>query len=317
MRPTAYRATRHRPVAASGIFVAMRNLVLCGALLLALPAAAQRPTEIPLWNGVAPGSEGKSGDEVVETATSGDVRVTNVHRPSLTPYLPSKDTATGVAVLVIPGGGHRQLVMTHEGYNVAEWLAARGIAAFVLKHRLAREPDSTYKIEVEALADATRAMRTIRSRAGEWGIDPAKVGAMGFSAGGELVAMMATRDVQGTSTAADPIDREPARPDFQALIYPGRTGDIQPNANTSPAFLAAAYDDRQDIAEGLADVYLRLKRAGVPAELHMYGSGGHGFGVRATNTRPVGKWLTRFTDWLADRRILTIPEPRAANRDPR
>lgn len=282
----------------------MQKFVLCSALLLAVPAAAQVPAEIPLWASVAPGSEGKTGDEVVDTSASGERRITNVHRPSLTPYLPSKAEATGVAVLVIPGGGHRQLVITHEGYNAAEWLRARGIAAFVLKHRLAREPNSTYKIEVEALADATRAMRIIRARAREWGIDPARVGAMGFSAGGELVAMMATRDVTGNAAAADPVDREPARPDFQALIYPGRTGDMQPDAQSSPAFLAAAYDDRQDIAEGLAEVYLRMKRAGVPAELHIYGSGGHGFGVRATNVRPVGQWLTRFTEWLGDRGVL-------------
>lgn len=282
----------------------MLKHVLCSALLLAAPAAAQIPAEIPLWAGVAPGSEGKAGEPVVETSASGELRVTNVHRPSLTPYLPPKESATGVAVLVIPGGGHRQLVVTHEGYNAAEWLRARGIAAFVLKHRLAREPGSTYRIEVEALADATRAMRIIRARATEWNIDPSRVGAMGFSAGGELVAMMATREVTGESSAADPVDRQPARPDFQALIYPGRTGDIQPHDRTSPAFLTAAYDDRQDIAEGLAEVYLRMKRAGVPAELHMYGSGGHGFGVRAGNVRPVGQWLTRFTEWLTDRKVL-------------
>jgi hypothetical protein len=179
----------------------MRNLLACVVLLLAAPAFGQIPAEIPLWAGVAPGSEGRTGDEVIEKSASGELRVTNVHRPSLTPYLPSRETATGVAVLVIPGGGHRQLVITHEGYNPAEWLRARGIAAFVLKHRLAREPNSTYRIDVEALADATRAMRLIRSRAAEWGIDPARVGAMGFSAGGELVAMMATRDVAGVTTA--------------------------------------------------------------------------------------------------------------------
>lgn len=257
-----------------------------------------------MWSGVAPGSEGKSGDERVEKSASGELRVTNVHRPSLTPYLPARDVATGVAILIIPGGGHRQLVMTHEGYNPAEWLRARGIAAFVLKHRLAREPNSTYRIEVEALADAARAMRLIRSRANAWGIDPARVGAMGFSAGGELVAMMATRDMKGDGSSVDPVDREAARPDFQALIYPGRSGDIVPDAHSSPAFLAAAYDDRQDIAEGLAEVYLRMKRAGVPAELHMYGSGGHGFGVRASNTRPVGQWLSRFEEWLVDRKVL-------------
>lgn len=273
-------------------------------LLLAAPASAQLPVEIPLWPGVAPGSAGKAGDEVVQVSSSGERRITNIHRPTITPYLPIPEKASGVAVLVIPGGGHRQLVVTHEGDNPAAWLRDRGIAAFVLKHRLAREPNSTYRIDVEALADATRAMRTIRSRATEWGIDPARVGAMGFSAGGELVAMMAIRDVTGAATAADPIDRQPARPDFQVLVYPGRSADIVPDAQTSPAFLVAAYDDRQDIAEGLAEVYLRMRRAGVPAELHMYGSGGHGFGVRATNARPVGQWLTRFTEWLRDRQVL-------------
>ncbi len=282
----------------------MQKMLLCVALAVASPAAAQIPAEIPLWTGVAPGSAGKTGDEVVETSASGELRITNVHRPSLTPYLPVPGTATGVAVLVIPGGGHRQLVITHEGYNAAEWLRARGIAAFVLKHRLAREPGSTYTIDVDAFADAQRAMRLIRSRAREWQIDPARIGAMGFSAGGELVAMVATKDVKGSPAAADPIERESARPDFQALIYPGRTGDIQPDAHTAPAFLAAAYDDRQDIAEGLAEVYLRMKRAGVPAELHIYGSGGHGFGVRATNPRPVGQWLVRFEEWLIDRGVL-------------
>jgi endo-1,4-beta-xylanase len=194
--------------------------------------------------------------------------------------------------------------MTHEGDNPAAWLRDRGIAAFVLKHRLAREPGSTYRIDVEALADARRAVRIIRTRAGEWGIDPARIGAMGFSAGGELVAMVSIRDMAGDPSAADPLERVSARPDFQALIYPGRSGDIVPDAKSAPAFLAAAYDDRQDIAEGLAEVYLRFKRAGVPAELHMYGSGGHGFGVRATNTRPVGAWLDRFVEWLRDRQLL-------------
>ncbi|HTV01783.1 MAG TPA: alpha/beta hydrolase [Luteitalea sp.] len=285
-----------------------RPLVVCTLLLAARVAVAQPAAELPLWTGTAPGSEGKTGDEVVETSQSGERRITNVHRPSITPYLPEKGKATGVAVLVIPGGGHRQLVITHEGDNPAAWLRERGIAAFVLKHRLAREPNSTYRIDVEALADAARAMRTIRSRAKEWGIDPSKIGAMGFSAGGELVAMVATRDVAGNASASDPIERESARPDFQALIYPGRSGDIQPTATTSPAFLAAAYDDRQDISEGLAEVYLRMKRAGVPAELHIYGSGGHGFGVRATNQRPVGQWLQRFLEWLGDRKVLAAAD---------
>jgi endo-1,4-beta-xylanase len=210
-------------------------------------------------------------------------------------------------MLVIPGGGHRNLAITHEGYNVAEWLAARGIAAFVLKHRLARETNSTYKIDVESLADTTRAMRLIRGRAGEWGIDPTRVGAIGFSAGGELVNLVCARFDEGKADASDPIERQPCRPNFQALIYPGRSGDIQPTNGFPPVFLACSYTDRKDISEGLAETYLRFKRAGVPAELHIYSSGGHGFGLRSTNTKPVGAWADRFVDWMADSALIKKP----------
>src|SRR6185369_6204650 len=120
-------------------------------------------------------------------------------------------------MLVIPDGRHRVLAITHEGYNIAEWLSERGIAAFVLKHRLARETNSTYKIEVEALADTKRALRLIRSRAGEWGIDPTRVGAIGFSAGGELVNLVCASFDEGQTDASDPIERQPCRPNFQAL----------------------------------------------------------------------------------------------------
>ena len=256
--------------------------------------------EIPLWPGGAPGSEGKSTPESVATSDSGELRVSSIHNPSITPYLPAKDKATGLAILVVPGGGHRLLAITHEGYNVAEWLRDHGVAAFVLKHRLAREPDSTYKIEVESFADTTRALRLIRSRAVEWGIDPRRIGAIGFSAGGELVSMVSTRFDPGNAAAVDPVERQSSQLNFQALMYPGRSGDIQPTKDSPPVFLAAAYNDRQDISEGLAEAYLRFKRAGVPAELHIYGTGGHGFGLRQNNRRPVGQWMVRFHEWLAE-----------------
>ena len=274
--------------------------LLTTILLTALASAADRPAEIRLWPGGAPGSEGKPAKEVVTTSASGELSVSGIHNPSITPYIPARDKATGLAILVIPGGGHRVLAITHEGYNVAEWLRERGIAAFVLKHRLAREAESTYKIEIESYADTKRALQLIRSRAAEWGIDPARVGAIGFSAGGELVNSASTRFAPGDPSAADRLERQDSKPLFQALIYPGRSGDIQPTKDSPPAFLAAAYNDRQDISEGLAEAYLRFKRAGVPAELHIYGTGGHGFGQRATNTRPVGQWMTRFEEWLAE-----------------
>src|SRR5436190_10830116 len=143
-----------------------------------LPAglfAVDRPAEIRLWPNGAPGSEGKTAKEIVVTSASGEESVSSIHNPSLTPYLPAKEKANGTAMLVIPGGGHRVLAITHEGYNVAQWLSDRGMAAFVLKHRLARETNSTYKIEVESFADGQRAMRLLRSHAQEWNIDPARV----------------------------------------------------------------------------------------------------------------------------------------------
>jgi endo-1,4-beta-xylanase len=270
--------------------------MLFGAALF----GASPPPEIPLWPHGAPGSEGKPTKEDVTTSASGELRVAGIHNPTITAYLPASNTATGLAILVIPGGGHRMLAITHEGYNVAEWFQARGIVAFVLKHRLAREPNSTYRIDVESLADTQRALRLIRSRAGEWKIDPTRVGAMGFSAGGELVWLASSRGDAGDPTGSDRIERQSSRPDFAAMIYPGRSGDIQPTGGAPPTFLAAAYDDRQDISEGLAEAYLRFKRAGVPAELHIYGTGGHGFGLRAANKRPVGQWMVRFEEWLAE-----------------
>ena len=281
------------------------GLVAIFVLLLANASLAQTPREIPLWPNGAPGSEGKTAPEVVAKSDSGELRVSSIHNPSLTPYLPAKDKATGAAVLVIPGGGHRLLAITHEGYNVGEWLAERGIAAFVLKHRLAREEGSTYKIEVESFADAQRAMRLIRSRAREWNIDPTRLGAMGFSAGGELVAQLAARVDDGKADADDPVEQQPSRPAFQALVYPGRSADIQPTKDSPPAFLAAAYNDRPDISEGLAEVYLRFKRAGAVAELHIYSTGGHGFGLRSANQRPVGSWITRFEEWMKEGGWLT------------
>jgi acetyl esterase/lipase len=269
--------------------------LLSGSLFL-----AEIPQAIPLWPGGAPGSEGKTAPEVVTTSASGELSVSRIHNPSITPYLPAKDNATGTAILVIPGGGHRVLAITHEGYNVAEWLRDRGIAAFVLKHRLAREAESTYRIDVESFADAERALRLLRSRAKEWNIDPSRVGAIGFSAGGELVTLASTRFDSGNAESSDLIDRQRSKPDFQGLIYPGRSGDIQPTKDSPPAFLACAYNDRQDISEGLAEAYLRFKRAGVPAELHIYGTGGHGFGLRASNKRPVGSWIVRFEEWLVE-----------------
>jgi endo-1,4-beta-xylanase len=292
-------------------------------LLLATARAVEPGPEVLLWPNGAPGSAGKTGAEKVRVV-NGERVLSNIHKPTLTPYLPSADKATGCAVIVAPGGGHRELWADHEGHNVARWLSDRGIAAFVLKYRLARETNSTYTVDDHALADMQRALRLVRSRAAEWHLATNRIGVMGFSAGGEVAFLSAQRydlsqplspsdgerdRVRGDSNGAggDSVGRQSARPDFQALIYPGRSQRIEPATNSPPVFLVCGYNDRADISEGLASVYLKFKQLKVPAELHIYAGSGHGFGLRANDTKPVGKWVERFQEWLDDSGFLKGP----------
>jgi acetyl esterase/lipase len=273
-----------------------RRLILL-LLLLAGSAFAQN-APILLWPNGAPGSEGKTAGEAVRVTENGEHIVSSVHRPSITPFLPSKENATGAAVIIAPGGGHRELWMDHEGYNVARWLSQHGVAAFVLKYRLALDNGSTYTIEGSALADIQRAVRLVRRRASEWGINPEHIGVMGFSAGGELAAMASTRYDAGVAGAADPIESESSKPAFQALLYPAIPHNMSLSKQTPPAFLVCGEDDRPDIAEGLPQLYLSLKQAGVSAELHILARSGHGFGVRPGNRPPVSDWPQLFVEWL-------------------
>ncbi len=294
---------RLRPLVLSALSRLSCFLAASTALHAAVPT--DRPI-IPLWPNGAPGSEARH----TEPEKVVGANVSNLHHPTLTVYLPAPAVATGCAMIVVPGGGHSKLVMEHEGYSVAAWLAEHGIAAFVLKHRLAKDdatPAGTpqpYTIERDAVADGQRALRLVRRRAAEWSVNPAAVGMVGFSAGGEVVAFTAMRAAPGDTAAADPIDRQSARPDFQALIYPGKSGQIMPEKGAPPVFLAAGFGDRTDISEGLAEVYLRFKRAGVPAELHLYAGAGHGFGLRAANKSPAGAWPDRLREWLIDRKFI-------------
>jgi acetyl esterase/lipase len=275
--------------------------ILLFLALASLACAAQE--SILLWPDGAPGSEGKTTPEVVEISKNGEETVTNIHKPSITVYLPEKGKSNGAAVIVAPGGGHKLLCTTHEGSNVAEWLAQHGIAAFVLKYRLASEPGSTYTVDEHAVGDMHRAIRLVRSRAAEWNINAAAVGVMGFSAGGEVCAISSMNSDAGKKDAADPLDRLSDKPDFQALIYPGRSFRIVPTKESPPAFLAASSNDRPDISEGLTKVYLDFKKAGRPVELHLYADGGHGFGYRSKNIGPVSHWIERFDEWLEDRKF--------------
>ena len=291
-------------------------------LLAMLSACASHPVPVAISNAIpdsvllfpngAPGSQGQTAPERYfprhEPATKDTPDVsfqvlTDINFPSITPFLPDRDKATGVAVIIAPGGGHQFLSIDHEGYDVARYLAKHGVAGFVLKYRLARAQNSPYKVDVHALMDAQRAIRVIRSRATEWGIDPHKVGILGFSAGGEVALLASTRYDKPVPSTNDDVSQIDCKPDFEALIYPG--GLNQPTTvpvtkDTPPSFLCCTYTDRPAISANLASFYLILKSAGVPAELHIYGSGGHGWGVRPT-TRPVGNWPDRFLDWLGDR----------------
>jgi len=250
--------------------------------------------------------EGKTAPETVRLS-DGEHIISGIHRPSVLPYLPAKNIATGAAVLVIPGGGHRELWMDHEGYRVAAWLSGRGVAAFVLKYRLAKEEGSSYTVEGAELDDVQRALRLIRSRAAEWGVDPNRLGVMGFSAGGELAALASTRYDAGSPDAADAIERKSSRPAFQALLYPAIPQDMKLSKDTPPAFITCGEADREDIALGVPELYLALKKAGVSAELHVYAKTGHGFGLRGSNHGPVAGWIALFDEWLEIQGFLRRP----------
>lgn len=266
--------------------------------------AQTRGEEILLWPKGAPGSAGKSGTEKVRIAETGDHVISNIHHPSITPYLPARGKETGAAIIIAPGGGHRELWIDHEGYAPAQWLSERGVAAFVLKYRLAREEGSTYTVDGEELSDIQRAIRLVRSHAAEWRIDTTRIGVMGFSAGGELAGLAAMHFNKGNPAANDPIDSHNSRPDFQALIYPGGIGRLEVVENSPPVFLLGGYKDRDDISGGLAELYLKYKSAGIPAELHIYANSGHGFGIRESNHAAIATWPSRLLDWLSDLGLL-------------
>jgi endo-1,4-beta-xylanase len=278
--------------------------LLTALILISRSALADDHPEILLWPNGAPGSEEKKDEKEVKTdKPNNEYTITNEHNPTITVFLPPKDKATGAAVVIAPGGGHREMWMVHEGLNEAKWLADHGVAAFVLKYRLARERNSPYKLPDTPTADGQRAIRLVRSRAAEWGIDPKRVGIMGFSAGGELAAMVTNADGKGKEDADDPIDRESARPDFQALVYSGPLGirnqTITKEMNFPPTFIAVGDEDNNHFQTMLAKHYLALKDSGVSAELHIYAKAGHGFGMRESNVgKPSNEFINQFYEFL-------------------
>src|SRR5690242_9017288 len=226
------------------------RMILPCVLLYGSVWAAERGDEIRLWQNGAPGYQGETAPEVFDKSDNPKLpkRFTVVHYPSIYVFLPPPEKANGAAVVIAPGGGHSQLVIDKEGWDIADWLNRNGIAGFVLKYRLARAPGSHYTVEGDALPDAARAMRTVRYRAKEWGVDPSRIGFMGFSAGGEVAALIETRFDTGNDSSADPIARVSSRPDFAAVVYPGfKPGTITVPKDAPPTFLVCADNDRSHV----------------------------------------------------------------------
>jgi acetyl esterase/lipase len=277
------------------------------SITLALPMALMAqdpPPVIHLWTNGAPGFESRK--DIPEAGTSAMLK--SVDNPSLTVFLPPKEKATGAAVIVCPGGGFYQLSFVSEGTDCAKFLNDKGVAAFVLKYRLPRLTNSVYTME-SPHEDGLRAMRLVRSRASEWGLDANRIGMVGFSAGGEVASMVAFGETTGITNASDPIDEVSARPDFIAEIYPGGGGI--PTAvpkNSPPAFLLVADDDNH--TEAVLKLFTLYRAAKIPVEVHVFTKGQHAFGM-GTHSRltTVKDWPDRLFDWMGDNNILNPTMP--------
>lgn len=282
-------------------------------LLLAQACRAETaaaPQPIPLWPAEVPGEKGDIGEEKdmskpKDRDVSGRpvVRIGNVSKPSITVYRPPCNKDTGAAVLVCPGGGYSILAWDLEGTEVCEWLNSIGVTGVLLKYRVpARKGQEKY---LAPLQDVQRALGLIRQRAKEWGVDSKRVGILGFSAGGHLSAVASNNHETRSYPPVDEADKESCRPDFTILIYPAYlvskednkiSPEIKISAATPPAFLAMAQDDNIRV-ENACFYALALKNAKVPAELHVYPSGGHGFGLRPSSSDAT-TWPLRAADWL-------------------
>lgn len=294
-------------------------LPVCGSVhaktMVWQPAAGH--TQMPLWPGTVPDAQPEPGPETVTVskkllAGKPATAVSNVTRPTLTVYAP-KGKNTGAAVVVFPGGGFQILAIDLEGTDVCDWLTSRGITCVVSKYRVPSEPyvwqcdcrPHNLSTSVPALEDAQRAVRLVRLHAAQWHINPHKVGVLGFSAGGYLVAEISTNFKRRLYLPVDAADKESSRPDFAIAIYPGHLASdddkLNPNVpvsrETPPTFLVQAEDDNVDGVNQSLVYYAALKNAGVPVEMHLYAHGGHAFGLRRTRF-PITDWPRLVEAWL-------------------
>jgi acetyl esterase/lipase len=284
----------------------MRSKFFFSLLVCITPAIGlcqqQAPSEIPLWANGAPGFENRRN----EPTQAKDWWMKNIHNPSITVYPASPDRATGAAVIVCPGGGHRELVITAEGKEAAEFLNSIGVTAFVLKYRLANEEKSPYTLEKHVREDAYRAIRMVRSKAQEWNIDPNRIGMLGFSAGGEVVALVAYGSGDGNPNSTDPIDKVNGKPNFQMLVYPG-PGFIPKSipSDAPPVFLLVANDD--PCCSGSVLTLLQgYRAANLPVEAHIYSQGNHAFNMgNRSKLNSIKTWPQRMADWMKDTGLLT------------
>jgi acetyl esterase/lipase len=286
-------------------------VVLALLMLSAGWAAAQEaPQTLDVWPAKPPGNPDQPAAEKWDGK-----KVTNVLIPTLAIYRPEKSKDTGVAVIVCPGGGYKVLMMSYEGEDVAKWLTQIGITGIVLKYRVPAPAD--VEKYLPALQDAQRSISLVRSKSKQWGLDESKIGILGFSAGGHLVVVACTNSDKRAYDPIDAIDQVSCRPDFGVAIYPGgvikkgTAGELSPeiriSKQTPPMFIAQAGDDPG--SDNSVYLYLALKHAGLPVELHMYTQGGHGFGIKPTG-KPSATWTERCQEWMRSEGIL---KPAAAS----
>jgi acetyl esterase/lipase len=277
---------------------------------------AEKPLVLNVWPGKAPGENGQIGPEKFLEPNPKEKppikRLTNVSKPTITIYRPVKDKDTGTAVLICPGGGYHILAWDLEGEEVASWLNSIGVTGIILKYRVPRRPgEPKDKPPLGPLQDAQRALRLVRSKSKQWHLNPDRIGILGFSAGGHLAASAATNFDRRAYEHIDDIDKVSCRPDFAVLIYPAYllakdkdklSPEIHIEKHRPPMFFAHAGDDPIK-ADNSVQMYLALRHAGFPAELHVYASGGHGFGLRPSK-HPCSTWPQRCAEWLRSQGFL-------------
>jgi acetyl esterase/lipase len=309
-----------------------RTFAAVAVVLSSLTAFAQQPawqpaaghTQIPIWPNGALGAETTANAPAeVDTTTAKDnlivgkplIRLGHVSVPTITYYAAKNASGPVPAVVVFPGGGYSILAIDLEGTEVCEWLNSAGIACVLLKYRV---PNSgPYPKAAAALEDSQRAMGLVREKAAEWNIDAKRVGVLGFSAGGHLAAAISTHFDKRLYEAVDAADQLSCRPDFAVVVYPGYLAlseqnmatnpEINPTAQTPPTFIVQAEDDPVHV-ENATTYFLQLKKAKVPAELHIYSEGGHGYGLRRTEL-PVTMWPNLVQVWLHTIHVLSSPQP--------